>query len=264
MTMSDEDPYQVLGVSRHASYSEIRSAYRRLALQHHPDKQNSPEAKQEANAKFASISHAYEILSDDNRRNEYDTAQQQPYFSPHYFHDPFRVFAQVFGQEFGTPQTRQTGFPQHPGFFGGDPFASDPFFSGSMFRGGSMFGGGGGGGDMFSSMQRQMDMMQQQHEAVQGGRVRGGQNYSYSSSSSSTTTTSRNGGNRESVTTTTHLVNGKRQTTTERTIVKPDGSVERHVETTGDDDFPQGGMLDQGEPRPQLPPSDRDTPQSRY
>jgi DnaJ-class molecular chaperone len=69
---SDEDPYHVLGVSRDASSSEIRSAYRRLALQHHPDKQNSPEAKQEANATFASISHAYEILGDDNNRRNYD------------------------------------------------------------------------------------------------------------------------------------------------------------------------------------------------
>jgi curved DNA-binding protein CbpA len=263
---SDEDPYHVLGVSRDASSSEIRSAYRRLALQHHPDKQNSPEAKQEANATFASISHAYEILGDDNNRRNYDASllqQQHPHYS---FHDPFQVFAHVFGREFGmAPQ--QEFFPSQRGGRFGDDFV-DPFFGDSMLFGmsrpsmfgrsmfgGSMFGGGDNDDDdMFSSMQRQMNnMMQQQQQFQQGGNSNG--QYSYSSYSSSRSSRSPNG-HGESMTTTTRMVNGKRQTITERTIVKPDGTVERHVETTGDDDFPSAQrMLDQEQqPRPQLPP----------
>jgi hypothetical protein len=120
----------------------------------------------------------------------------------------------------------------------------------------SVFGGGNNyDDDMFSSMQRQMiNMMQQQQQQQQQGSSSDG-HYSYSSYSSSRSNHSGYpNGHGESITTTTRMVNGKRQTITERTIVKPDGSVERHVETTGDNNFPS--MLDQEQqPRPQLPPS---------
>merc|ERR1712038_1512387 len=72
-----------------------------------------------------------------------------------------------------------------------------------------------------------------------GGGGGGGHFTSYSSSS----TSSSFGGNgpRESVTTSTRIINGKRQTVTERTVVKADGTVERTTETSGDDDFPRCG-----------------------
>lgn len=63
--------YQVLGVSRTATEEEIKKAYRTLALQHHPDR--NPGDKQ-AEERFKELSAAYEILSDGEKRREYDDA----------------------------------------------------------------------------------------------------------------------------------------------------------------------------------------------
>ncbi|KAF3480546.1 chaperone dnaJ 6 [Arthroderma uncinatum] len=69
---SSINPYEVLGVEEKASADEIKSAYRKQALRHHPDKV-SPEAKDEAHKKFQEIAFAYAILSDERRRRRYDT-----------------------------------------------------------------------------------------------------------------------------------------------------------------------------------------------
>uniref|UniRef100_A0A061RJT1 DnaJ homolog subfamily B member 9 n=1 Tax=Tetraselmis sp. GSL018 TaxID=582737 RepID=A0A061RJT1_9CHLO len=63
-----EDHYEVLGISRNATQSEVKKAFRRLSLQYHPDKNSSPDAAQ----KFGRIAEAYEVLSDPKRRAEYD------------------------------------------------------------------------------------------------------------------------------------------------------------------------------------------------
>ena len=63
------DHYETLGVSRDASTEEIRRAYRKLARTHHPDVNPDPEAAEQ----FKRISHAYEVLSDEDRRRAYDT-----------------------------------------------------------------------------------------------------------------------------------------------------------------------------------------------
>ncbi|XP_028776521.1 chaperone protein dnaJ A6, chloroplastic-like [Neltuma alba] len=65
---ADVDYYSVLGVSRNASKSEIKSAYRKLARSYHPDVNKEPGAEQ----KFKEISNAYEVLSDDEKRSIYD------------------------------------------------------------------------------------------------------------------------------------------------------------------------------------------------
>ena len=62
------DLYLVLGVSRRATDSEIKSAYRKLARRYHPDVCSSPDA----NARFARITEAYRVLSDPDRRSMYD------------------------------------------------------------------------------------------------------------------------------------------------------------------------------------------------
>ncbi|KAL4797937.1 putative DnaJ domain protein [Aspergillus venezuelensis] len=71
--MSDStDLYELLGVGREASPSEIKSAYRKAALRSHPDK-FPEEEREEASANFQNIQQAYEILSDDDKRHLYDT-----------------------------------------------------------------------------------------------------------------------------------------------------------------------------------------------
>lgn len=63
------DYYEVLGVARQATADDIRKAYRRLAMQYHPDRNQGDKA---AEAKFKEISEAYEVLSDSDRRHLYD------------------------------------------------------------------------------------------------------------------------------------------------------------------------------------------------
>src|SRR6266568_4645681 len=66
--MDKRDYYDVLGVPKSSGKDEIKSAYRKLALQYHPDRNKSPEATE----RFKEISEAYAILSDDEKRNQYD------------------------------------------------------------------------------------------------------------------------------------------------------------------------------------------------
>jgi molecular chaperone DnaJ len=65
---SKRDYYEVLNVPRNASKEEIKKAYRQLALKYHPDRNKSPDAEE----KFKEISEAYAVLSDDEKRMQYD------------------------------------------------------------------------------------------------------------------------------------------------------------------------------------------------
>ena len=64
-----QDFYEILGISKGASEGEIKKAYRRKAIKHHPDK--NPGDK-EAEANFKKAAEAYEILSDEKRKANYD------------------------------------------------------------------------------------------------------------------------------------------------------------------------------------------------
>lgn len=69
----EEDLYEVLGIAPDASETEIRKAYKKLAIELHPDRYvGRPAEQQEAQRRFAQVSHAYNILKDVEQRNEYD------------------------------------------------------------------------------------------------------------------------------------------------------------------------------------------------
>src|SRR5579862_8674351 len=69
MPVSKRDYYEVLGVNRDAGDSEIKSAYRKLAMAHHPDRNPGDHAAEE---KFKEASEAYQVLSDPDKRAAYD------------------------------------------------------------------------------------------------------------------------------------------------------------------------------------------------
>jgi len=95
------DYYELLGVDRKAGADEIRSAYRKLALKYHPDRNPND---QEAEAKFKAISEAYDVLSDEKKRALYDQygheglrGQAQRDFQSASFQDIFEAFGDIFG-----------------------------------------------------------------------------------------------------------------------------------------------------------------------
>src|SRR5207244_13642748 len=64
------DYYEVLGVGRNASAEDLKRAYRKLALQYHPDRNNGDP---QSEARFKEVNEAYEVLSDQSKRQRYDT-----------------------------------------------------------------------------------------------------------------------------------------------------------------------------------------------
>jgi molecular chaperone DnaJ len=97
------DYYEVLGVQRNASKDEIIAAFRKLALQYHPDRNKSPEAEE----KFKEISEAYAVLSDDQKRQQYDTLGHPGFDQRYTQEDIFRgadfdsIFRDLGGGGFG-------------------------------------------------------------------------------------------------------------------------------------------------------------------
>ena len=122
-----EDYYQILGVKKNASQDEIKKAYRKLAMKYHPDHSKGDKAAEE---KFKKISEAYAVLSDKEKRKEYDTFgsegfrqrfSQEDIFRGFDFGDIFREFGFGGGESFGgRTGGRQFNFGGGSGFnFGG-------------------------------------------------------------------------------------------------------------------------------------------------
>lgn len=140
----NKDFYEVLGIAKSASPDEIKRAYRKLALEYHPDRNKSKEAGE----KFKEVNAAYEVLSDSQKKAQYDqfghaafeqgagqgpfgggfgggqertgrygpftytytTSGRNPDFDMGGFSDPFEIFEQFFGggSPFGARQRRPT------------------------------------------------------------------------------------------------------------------------------------------------------------
>ena len=92
------DLYSVLGVPKTASAEEIKKAYRKLSLQNHPDRNNGSAAATES---FQNLSQAYQVLGDDDKRNQYDMQQQMA--SSFGRHGPGARFHPMFNGGGGGP-----------------------------------------------------------------------------------------------------------------------------------------------------------------
>lgn len=97
--------YEVLGVSRTASDDEIKRAYRRLALQYHPDKNGGDDTM------FKRISEAYQILSDPAKRAEYDGTQTK---TNDVFMKLFNIFLRSFTSQTGSRGAEEKAAPPPP------------------------------------------------------------------------------------------------------------------------------------------------------
>ncbi|HZY09684.1 MAG TPA: molecular chaperone DnaJ [Bacteroidota bacterium] len=102
--MSKRDYYEVLGISRNSNQDEIKKAYRKAALNYHPDR--NPNNK-EAEDKFKEAAEAYEVLSDDTKRRRYDQFGHEALRAGADFHgftdinEIFSTFGDIFGGGFG-------------------------------------------------------------------------------------------------------------------------------------------------------------------
>ncbi|MBU2677493.1 MAG: molecular chaperone DnaJ [Gammaproteobacteria bacterium] len=113
--MAKRDYYEVLGVSKSASADEVKKAYRRLAMKHHPDRNKDDDAAEE---RFKEAKEAYEVLKDADKRAAYDRFGHdgvrggpggQGGFGAEGFGD---IFGDVFGDIFGGGGRRGGGGPQ--------------------------------------------------------------------------------------------------------------------------------------------------------
>ena len=130
------DPYSTLGVARNASEKDIKSAYRKLAKELHPDRnKDNPKAAE----RFAQVTHAYDLLSDKDKRAQYDRGEIDEDGNPK---APFGMGGGGFGG-FGGGRGGQRG---HSGQdFGGEEVDMSDLFEGLFGRGGTSSGFGRGG-----------------------------------------------------------------------------------------------------------------------
>eukprot|EP00915_Cephaloidophora_sp_WS-2016_P006058 GHVH01007964.1.p1 GENE.GHVH01007964.1~~GHVH01007964.1.p1 ORF type:complete len:261 (+),score=24.46 GHVH01007964.1:541-1323(+) len=219
--------YQTLGITKDASESDIKKAYRKLALRWHPDK-NKTENSEMASEKFKMVSEAYSVLSDPSKRRAYDRSgglNFEDMFSggdrsstrTYHNHQDFTfqnaddIFRQFFGGHDPFENLFTSGFGNSRGF-------EDEFFSRASSGGllGSSFGGSFGGHDAGSFMHMGSHMGSHVSSHMSMGSSGG---FSCHSTSSSTTIGP----------------DGRRVTHTTVSRTLPDGSVEKTTTTSTND-----------------------------
>ncbi len=141
--MAKRDYYETLGVPKNASEEEIKKAYRKLAMKHHPDR-NQGDAAKAAEAKFKEAKEAYEMLSDAQKRAAYDQ----------------------YGHAGVDPNMRGPGGPGAEGFGGFSDAFGDIF--GDIFGGQRGAGGGRGGKQVFRGSDLSYAMEISLEEAAHG------------------------------------------------------------------------------------------------
>ena len=92
-----ENFYEILGVDKSSTQDEIKKAYRKLAVEHHPDKGGNEET-------FKKISQAYDTLGDEEKRRQYDLGESNPFGG--FDSDPFSMFNDLFNNMSGPKQRR--------------------------------------------------------------------------------------------------------------------------------------------------------------
>lgn len=217
------DYYEILEVKRDASTSEIKKSYRKLALKWHPDK--NPDNREEAEEMFKKIAEAYEVLSDPEKRNRYDTYGADGVsadFSSD-FHGFDRHFSmghasRIFEEFFGTNNIFDifSSFGEFPGF--NEPSRSSRGFSRS--RGSRL--------SPFDDLHSQIFS----NFGLSGSGFGNMQSFSSSSFSSGM---GFQGGVSKSVSTSTSVINGRVITRTKTTERLADGTVRETVQEIEED-----------------------------
>ena len=195
--------YEVLGLKQDASLKDIKKAYRSLAVQHHPDRNLGNE--EEATIKFREISEAYEILSDENSRRQYDKMLK-------YGGAGGSGFAGHGNKAWGEFKHRDP-FAQFNDVFKNDPFFAearksmddlfDEHFSSFSSEAGKESQDSGGGGGIWNTIKRFMPDIQIESSVTMGGST-SHTSRSYSNSRTTSSYTSKS--------TSTTIENGQRVT----------------------------------------------------
>ena len=119
--MGTRDYYNVLGVEKNAGDDEIKKAYRKLAMKYHPDRNPN---KKEAEERFKEINEAYAVLSDKDKRKQYDTFGKEGFHQRFTQEDIFKGFDfdEILSGLFGGRGRRESRFGRRGGFEFGEMF----------------------------------------------------------------------------------------------------------------------------------------------